>query len=786
MEWFLIGAALVAWLIYRGSKQNLAEATPQRLRRPAAEIMLASKNDRAEPPKQPWQDPRSRPDKRFTEGSNQWEKRPVAEDRFATDDGRAKGASARWVASGEGVRVAGVSINSGMFYLGGSFYGRPGAENCLVDPTCQVGSVRGDPEGKTLPYWPSYQSISPGARRTYLEWLAGGRNDPSVGIGYVFIFFYGLERRLFMDEARNEAPTMAAEVRRLLALHGENYSFKGYASKFLDVADLMANPDISRPALSPDLRSGYEMPLSVRLHLGRKLGSKLPFDSTDALLWVLSLPYVQLRTPAARCFDELAELWHMRFASRYPDGLKVKSPRTKIKIEYRAASGGFGGRVDLSDSELGPLPDVAAVTAPIDGLRDLLNACTEELAAYSRLLGKKPEAKNTVEAAFLLPKEILTSGSGTGAAALKRVDDLFGDHRIAGVKVARLAQALGMEIPPKGKLGAGLCNQVGALMDKLDVGFEPDRRYGSRGLEADGYILLFKAKDGAPVDGESSAYAAARAMVEVAALAAVSDGKVEPSEFESIKADIRSFPGVGGVERGRLMAYASTLLRDPAAQQSAIKKLANIGADARASAVRAATSAVLADGHAAPDEVKFLERLYKALGYPVEDLYSALHRGAVALDEPVAVAPETRATGVPIPAQPPASPSGGVRIDHGRLERIKSETTAVSELLAGIFIEEEPPAPPPQVREPVAADRKFAGLDGAHAKLLSLLAESRELDREAFEDEARKLRLLPDGAIETINEWGFDRFDEPIVDGDERVSVVEHLRDKLQQAGEEA
>ncbi|AZO23542.1 hypothetical protein EJ070_24615 [Mesorhizobium sp. M1E.F.Ca.ET.045.02.1.1] len=785
MGWFLIGAALVAWLIYRGSKQNLAEATPQRLRQPAAE-RLASKNDRADPPKQPWQDPRSHPDRRFTDGSNQWERRPVTASMLAGDSGRQPKLPAKWIASGEGVRVAGVSINSGMFYLGGSFAGKPGAENCLVDPTCQVGSIRGDPEGNTLPYWPSYHSISPGARRTYLEWLAGGRNDPSIGIGYIFIFFYGLERRLFIDEARNEASAMAAEVRRLLALHGENYSFKGYASKFLDVADLMANPDISRPALSPDLRSGYEMPLSVRLHLGRKLGSKLPFDSTDALLWVLSLPDTQLRTPASRCFEELAELWHVRFASRYPDGLKVNSPRTKIKVEYRAASGGFGGRVDLSDSELGPLPDVAALSAPIDGLRDLLNACTDELAAYSRLLGKKPEAKDTVEAAFLLPKEILTSGSGTGAAALKRVDGLFGDHRIAGVKVARLAQALGMEIPPKGKLGAGLCNQIGALMDKLDVGFEPDRRYGSRGLEADGYILLFKAKEGAPVDGESAAYGAARAMVEVAALAAVSDGKVEPSEFESIKADIRSFPGVGGVERGRLMAYASTLLRDPAAQQSAIKKLGNIGADARASVVRAALSAVLADGHAAPDEVKFLERLYKALGYPVDDLYSALHRGSVALDEPVAVAPETRATGVPIPAQPPASPSGGVRIDHGRLERIKSETSAVSELLAGIFIEEEPTASPPQVREPVASEGKFAGLDGAHATLLSLLAESGGLDRQAFEDEARKLRLLPDGAIETINEWGFDRFDEPLVDGDERVSVAEHLRDKLQQVRVEA
>lgn len=110
----------------------------------------------------------------------------------------------------------------------------------------------------------------------------------------------------------------------------------------------------------------------------------------------------------------------------------------------------------------------------------------------------------------------------------------------------------------------------------------------------------------------------------------------------------------------------------------------------------------------------------------------------------------------------------------------------MSELLAGIFIEEEPTASPPQVREPVASEGKFAGLDGAHATLLSLLAESGGLDRQAFEDEARKLRLLPDGAIETINEWGFDRFDEPLVDGDERVSVAEHLRDKLQQVRVEA
>jgi hypothetical protein len=52
-----------------------------------------------------------------------------------------------------------------------------------------------------LGYWPSYARLTPEARRCYLEWLAMGRRNPSIDIGYVFIFFYGLERRLLVDMA---------------------------------------------------------------------------------------------------------------------------------------------------------------------------------------------------------------------------------------------------------------------------------------------------------------------------------------------------------------------------------------------------------------------------------------------------------------------------------------------------------------------------------------------------------------------------------------------------------
>ena len=196
-------------------------------------------------------------------------------------------------------------------------------------------------------------------------------------------------------------------------------------------------------------------------------------------------------------------------------------------------------------------------------------------------------------------------------------------------------------------------------------------------------------------------------------------------------------------------------------------------------------AAILADGHAGPDEVKFLERLYRTLGFPIEGVYSTIHRGSVVIDEPVAVASEQRAPGVRIPPPPgKAGPSTGVKIDHARLERLRSETAAVSDLLAGIFVEEAPaPVPEQTVLAPAEGMAgRFTGLDAAHAALLGRLLKGDGMDRSELDDFARDLRLLPDGAIERINDWGFDRFDEALIEEDERVTIPDHLREALRQA----
>jgi len=679
-----------------------------------------------------------------------------------------------WIAPGDGLQVGPVSLPSGMLYAG-----HAGAsaqwlnERSLVDPSLQVSLSGADPLGTSLPYWPSYRDLAPNARRSYLDWLAGGRVDP-VGIGYVFLFFYGLERRLFVDKAFDEAEAIIAEVIRLRAAFSDNYSFDSYARRFLEAAELVRSDAVQRPALSPRMGLGdFEIPLPARRYLGARLAEQVPFDAEDCLVWTLCLPDTYLRTPGTRCFEELAALWRLRFNRRHPEGLKVRAPKRRLTGQYRSASSAFELTLDLGD-----LPDIAAVAAPLTGLRDLLSECQTDLEAYSRLLGRKPEARGTLEAALCLPDDLIETDWGLSARALKaEFDAIIADQAVVPMAVTRLCDLIGMD-RVEGKVPVAIHRQFGVVLDRLQIAFEPDRRYGEGSLTSESQVVLYRAPYGGQIDAERPAYRSARTMTEISAIAASSDGEVVSAELDQIDAEIRAAADLLPEERMRLSAYAMWLLQDRPRQLAAITKLSKLSLPLRSEAARAAVASVLSDGRVQPAEIRFLEKLYKALGLPQDEVYAALHRGPASREEPVIVAEAKAAPqdGVPIPKEH-LVPTG-VQFDPARLARLRLETAEVSSLLAGIFAEEEVPVVPPLVVATTTSAR-FEGLDVAHADLLGAVIDGGGLDRGTFDARAKALKLLPDGAIETINDWAFDRFDEPILEGDDDLTSPVHLRTQL-------
>ena len=178
--------------------------------------------------------------------------------------------------------VAGFDIPGGMVYVGTQLSNSGSYKRiapCLINPKLRVDKIRSDYAGTEMSYWPSYSDISPGARAAYLEWLMGDRQDPGAYIGYVFLFFYGLEHRVFVDlialktDSSAELIQIIHEVERLLELYPDSSSFQEYAVRFVEACKLMCSTDSFADAMPALENTSWQVPLGTQVALGNMVAA---------------------------------------------------------------------------------------------------------------------------------------------------------------------------------------------------------------------------------------------------------------------------------------------------------------------------------------------------------------------------------------------------------------------------------------------------------------------------------------------------------------------------------
>jgi hypothetical protein len=193
-------------------------------------------------------------------------------------------------------------------------------------------------------------------------------------------------------------------------------------------------------------------------------------------------------------------------------------------------------------------------------------------------------------------------------------------------------------------------------------------------------------------------------------------------------------------------------------------------------------------------------------------------------DEPVVVRPADPVTGgyalpwaaVPAPSVAPAAPPpvdqsaapGEVRLDPMAITRKIAESAAAATLLAAIFDAEESPHPespssgaphpgPPRHEGALTAGapgagvpgaesapsdddaESIAGLDPAHSSLLRALAARRSWTPQEFAALAEAYRVLPDGALDLLNEAAIDTAGGPVIEGGATLVVDDDILQEL-------
>ena len=727
----------------------------------------------------------------------------------------------RWFAPDETVRVESWDL-PGMVYVGRDLpaVSGNGPDPALIDPRLRINSRHPDLAGSCLHYWPSYADISPEGRAAYLRWHAGGRQDPGTRIGYVFLFFYGLERRVLGDAAAGdpaataELPRIGAEVERLLSIYGGQSSFHGYARGFLNVLELIALSPAEVAAGVPPPVPDSRWPVSMRLRIGLgeivRAGRPVPADW--ALTWALSHPQIYPRTPATRCGAEFARLFELRYHQRHGQGLVIRAPKSRLRWDYHPASGGFAGQ---SNGDMADVPDVVELAAPTKSLTELVTSCTDDLDAYSRWLGRNPHGRGTLAATALLPPELLT-GSGAELDGLTGwIEGRLGDDQQVLVDGGDL---LAHWTAPGTGGGTGKTTKRDAiaftqLLSSCGYGLEPDPRLGGP-IPGPGPVVIFR-HGGDRSDAASAGYRAATTMLHLAAAVAAADGHASEAEQRSLLAHLEHNLNLTAGERTRLRAHLCWLITSGVKLTGVNARIAALTDAQKRSVGELLVEVAAADGVIEPDEVTMILKIYRLLGLDPDTAYGALHSAAghsrPAATEPVVVrpgAPGTTDYAIPQPphatspsaraggrhaATAPAPPGGAIYLDPALIEAKLAETSAVTSLLSEIFTDDpdgpapqpapthdartggdtaehaEAPAPAPSSSGTDAAG--VAGLDATHSHLLRALSERGEWPRADFEALTAAAGVLPDSALDLLNEAAYEHAGEPVVEGDDPLFI---------------
>ena len=602
----------------------------------------------------------------------------------------------------------------------------------------------------TLGYWPSYDSLSKECRGSYLDWLASDRNAENTPIGFVFLYFYGFERFFLENDKDTKIATIYfqdifEEVFRLNKVFGFNRSFAHYSAKFLELICLV-KPDLfeSEKQNLPKIRHS----LLFKLRLSEQVVTTQSVDEELAIEWIKNTEQYNLKTAARRCDIEFDSLFKFYFKQKFPEGMAVKPNKTKLNAEFCAASGG----IPSVDFLLNDLPDPSILKEPINKLIPFADRATEELASYSRYLGKANTSRNDLAALMLLPSAIANSQPSPLVEKFKSWAQAIISENNGVTDVAEFWLQTGLPLPTA--INKKERELICSLANFANVGIAPDLRYHHAKLKLDGKVVLFS-------PGHENGFTPSHAFNQVGvalrlgAMVASIDGFVDGTESGELQKLIADDETLTATEKRSLQAYLAWRLATPSDNTGLKNRLSSLSSKDIEFVKRFVISIALADGNLDNKEVKQIEKLYTHLGLDKDTVSSDIHQLTASNHQPVAG----------------HESSSEFSIDETILALHERQTTEAKSMLEEIFTSAEDN----ESLEVADAAKDISGLDRAHSQLFEQLCTQAQWSRHEVAKICADLNLMIDGAIETINDWAFDLVDAPVLEDDGEIYIDEEI-----------
>jgi uncharacterized tellurite resistance protein B-like protein len=650
-----------------------------------------------------------------------------------------------------------------------------------------------------LPYWPSYEGCSPEQRAVYLDWLLGGRKEPSIQIGYVFVFFYGLERRILVD--RKDFEPVCQELVRLLKIYGPlSNSFRRYATKLLwttivlsaDQGGITLDSLIKALTLTKPLdQEILPMYLAYLYQRDEHLPAGLAYVVAERD------PRIVRSMLIKRHGKMFKELFKAKYTQQFGRSVKLQLSKQQSKMIYAPASATLARLSrDRAISLVIEFPNVMGISRQFTPLVEIWSECIDELRAFDKAQIASGGDHVTSAMYEALPPELRKGDHPEMESWSNLLKQYAHEDGKTVLPVSGLAQIKGMPIAQK--LTKRQCLEILQTADMMGFGIEPDARLTGKNYEWNEQVGLFMLED-EDSQKDMTAYFAASILLRLGLSVAGADGDINPQELEHITQHLEKEFDLSINQTRRLEELRHLLLTTQSYGDTLGRALQkSLSLDQRRMVGRFLCGIAAIDEVITAEELKALKKLYRILDINPDEIQTFISPAGEKndKDEPVEIQSATSSSlpGESIPPPPEIKPLSGFVLNMSAIKQIMSETQEVADILrSAMNVDTEPEnitisEPSQNLSEGLEVkpfsekvtgfipvdDSSIASTDSLDPRFRvfydSLITRS-SWDKAELDTLARQQNLMLSGAIEAINEWSQEKFGDWLIEEGQFIEV---------------
>ena len=626
---------------------------------------------------------------------------------------------------------------------------------CHIVPIKLPASNKEEEDYDDMGYWPSFSDLTSSQRGKFLKWLSDGKEDPTIDIGYVFIYFYGLEYRVVKEG--QDLEEIGREVIRLRKYYASNNSFRNYSENLL--AYIISNLENTETAMElfreikDNLKNNsiiYRSGINFKL----KKSSKLSVDDL-----------IKLIPTFEKVIKSIIPIKVEKYFNQYFKIIAKQEIDEAIKLidleeydEFYHSASSFIGRDHT-------FKGVHAVVDRIiqDKLTKKWEQTIDTLRPYSRKISKK-----TSEEIFnLLPEELRK----TLDHPLKdKIEKLSVNSLNKPVKLIEIIDILGMSISEKIKQKESK-KIVDALLSQ-NIIIEPDLSYFQKNYKQDEVVYLSKVNNATALDSQD--YKLAALMADFGADLAYSDNDYSQKEAKQIydfvssqflKKEIEKEHLKLRVELYKYQKPRMNKLFEKLTQKLNLNDLKILGSYL--------VQVALADGRFTIEEDRKIKKVFSKLGLDesyVKDLYAEFGINEVLGNT------ELRSSNTIGTKENLTNIKREFVINREKVNQLTSETKEISHVLSRIITIEEEASSPPLSTIPLKTKKEKSDLflnKRTHVKclievlknikfLIEILKKD-EWNKKEFREKAKEFNLMVNVVISNINEWSEEEYGDHLI-----------------------